>query len=127
MKDDKYNLSILHTYENSNVRDTNFVTLKADTDYFRNYNIFTSMDYDIKDKFFKSWRVGWKYKKRCWDYSVVYSESTTPQLTSSADNSINKKSIYVLFNLYPIGSIDYQFTKESSIEENNSIEEEVSE
>ena len=116
-KRDKYKISILHTYENSRVTDKNFITFKADTDYFRNYNLFTSFDYDLKESFFKSWKIGWKHTKRCWDYSVVYSESTTPQLTSSGDSSINKKGIYILFNLYPIGSIDYQFTKETGVVE----------
>ncbi len=108
-----YKFNLLHTYENSVTSDKNFITFNADTDYFRNYDIFASLNYDIKNGFFKSWKIGWKHKKRCWDYSVVYTESTTPQLTSSGDSSINKKGIYILFNLYPIGSIDYQFTKES--------------
>ncbi len=107
-----FDASIIHTYENSTTSDTNFITLDVGTDYYRNYNIFASMNYDLKNSFFKSWKIGFKKRKKCWDYSLVYSENTTPQLTSSSQNSINKKGIYILFNLYPIGSIDYTFSKE---------------
>jgi len=110
---DIYNASLTHTYENTQTLDTSFLTFAFDTNYFRNYNLFASVNYDFKNNFFKSWKIGFKRKKKCWDYSLVYSENTTPQLTSTSNNSINKKGIYILFNLYPIGSIDYQFTKQS--------------
>jgi len=116
---DIYNASITHTYENTQTLDTSFLTLSLDTDYFRHFNLFASADYDFKNSFFKSWRIGFKKKKKCWDYSIVYSENTTPQLTNTSDNSINKKGIYILFNLYPIGSVDYQFTKQSDIAGSN--------
>ncbi len=112
-ENDLFNASIIHTYENLPTIDTNFVTLSVSTKYYRNYNIFSSFDYDIKNSFLKSWKFGFKKRKKCWDYSIVYSENTTPQLTSSSDNSINKKGIYIMFNLYPLGSIDYTFEKET--------------
>ena len=112
---DLFHASLLHTYENTPNTNTNFITLSFDSNYYRNYDIFTSLNYDIKNSFFKSWKIGFKKKKRCWDYSIVYSENTTPQLTSSSANSINKRGIYIMFNLYPLGSIDYTFTKESDI------------
>ncbi len=112
---DFFHTKINHTYEKTPVVDTNFITFSLDTDYYRNYNIFASLNYDLKNSFFKSWKIGLKKKKRCWDYSIVYSEDITPQLTSSTDNSINKRGIYLLFNLYPIGSIDYTFTKKNDV------------
>ena len=112
---DLFHASLLHTYENTPNTNTNFITLSFDSNYYRNYDIFTSLNYDIENSFFKSWKIGFKKKKRCWDYSIVYSENTTPQLTSSSANSINKRGIYIMFNLYPLGSIDYTFTKESDI------------
>ncbi len=110
---DIYNVSLTHTYENIKELDTSFLTFAFDTNYFRNYNLFASANYDFRGSFVKSWKIGFKRKKKCWDYSIVYSENTTPQLTSTSDNSINKKGIYILFNLYPIGKIDYHFIKES--------------
>ena len=112
---DLFHTSILHTYENTPNTDTNFITFSFDTSYYRNYNIFTSLNYDLKNDFFKSWKIGFKKKKKCWDYSIVYSENITPQLTSSSENSINKRGVYIMFNLYPLGSIDYTFSKESDI------------
>ncbi|MFK5881514.1 MAG: LPS-assembly protein LptD [Sulfurospirillum sp.] len=112
-KNDLFDASITHTYENVPTIDANFVTLSVSTQYYRNYNIFVSLDYDIKNSFFKSWKIGFKKKKKCWDYSIVYSENTTPQLTSSTNNSINKKGVYIMFNLYPLGSIDYTFAKKT--------------
>ena len=112
---DFFHTKITHTYEKTPVVDTNFITFSLDTDYYRNYNIFASLNYDLKSSFFKPWKIGFKKKKKCWDYSIVYSENITPQLTSSTNNSINKKGIYLLFNLYPIGSIDYTFTKENNV------------
>ncbi len=112
---DLFHTSILHTYENTSHSDTNFITFSFDTSYYRNYNIFASLNYDLKNDFFKSWKIGFKKKKKCWDYSIVYSENITPQLTSSSENSINKRGVYIMFNLYPLGSIDYTFSKESNV------------
>ena len=112
-KNDFFNANFMHTYENKPTVDTNFITMSISTKYYRNYDIFASFDYDIKNDFSKSWKIGFRREKKCWDYSVVYSENTTPQLTSSSDKSINKKGIYIMFNLYPLGGIDYTFVKET--------------
>ncbi len=114
-KNSFFDMSITHSYENRPTLDTNFITMSLNSKYYRNYNIFASLDYDLRNDFFKSWKIGFKKKKKCWDYSLVYSENTTPQLTSSTNNSINKKGIYVMFNLYPLGSIDYTFAKETNL------------
>jgi len=114
-KNSFFDMSITHSYENRPTLDTNFITMSINSEYYRNYSIFASLDYDLRNDFFKSWKIGFKKKKKCWDYSLVYSENTTPQLTSSTNNSINKKGIYVMFNLYPLGSIDYTFAKETNL------------
>ena len=119
---DYFSTSITHTYKKAATTDTNFITVSANTKYFRNYNIFGSLNYDIENKFFKSWKIGFKKEKKCWDYSIVYSENTTPQLTSSTENSINKRGILLMFNLYPIGGIDYTFTKETKTDEGDTDE-----
>ncbi|MDX1809377.1 MAG: LPS-assembly protein LptD [Sulfurospirillaceae bacterium] len=120
---DIYSASITHTYENSVGRiylnrvntKTNFMTVSASTNFYRNYTFFGSIDYDFKENFFKNWQIGFKKKKKCWDVSIVYSQNITPQLTSSGNSSINKQGVYILFNLYPIGSVDYKFVKESDV------------
>lgn len=120
---DTYSTSITHTYENSVGRlylnrvntKTNFLTISASTNFYRNYTFFGSINYDFKDNFFKNWQIGFKKEKKCWDVSIVYSQNITPQLTSYGNTSINKQGVYILFNLYPIGSVDYQFVKQSDV------------
>ena len=120
---DTYQANLTYTYEHSVSRayvdrvytNKNFMTISASTNFYRNYTFFASVDYDFKDKFFKKWKIGFKKKKKCWDMSIVYGQNITPQLTSSGNSSINKQGIYLMFNLYPIGSVDYQFVKENSL------------
>ena len=107
-----YTTSFIHTYQkdSKDIVD-NYLTFSVDTHYVKNYNLFASMNYDIEDDFFKSWQVGWTMKKKCWDYRLSYREEIEPN--SSTKGSINKKGIYLTFNLYPIGGISYDFTKEN--------------
>ncbi|WP_331775685.1 LPS-assembly protein LptD [Sulfurospirillum sp. 1612] len=122
-----YQASLTYTYEHSVSRtyidrvytNTNFVSLSVSTNFYRNYTFFGSIDYDFKDEFFKTWKIGFKKKKKCWDFSIIYSQNITPQLSSSSSSSVNKQGIYFLFNLYPIGSVDYQIVKEDSLSTTN--------
>lgn len=112
---DRYTFSFIHTYESEHDKEsTDFYTLSASTKYFSYYNFFTSVDYDIKDDFFKSWQLGWKYDRKCWNYIITYREDRTPKLTSSGSDVVNKRGVYILFNIAQIGSINYDFIKESS-------------
>jgi LPS-assembly protein len=111
-KIDKYTTKFIHTYQkDSNDEVDNYLTFAVDTHYVKNYNLFASMNYDIQNDFFKSWQVGWTMKKKCWDYRIAYREEIEPN--SSTVGSINKRGIYLTFNLYPIGGISYDFTKEN--------------
>lgn len=114
-KFDRYTFSFIHTYESEHDKETtDFYTLSASTKYFSYYNFFTSVDYDIKDNFFKSWQLGWKYDRKCWNYIITYKEDRTPKLTSSGSDVVNKRGVYILFNIAQIGSVNYDFIKESS-------------
>jgi LPS-assembly protein len=94
-------------------KDYSYVTFYADTKYFTHYNVFTSVDYDVQDDQFRSWGFGFKKTMKCWDYSVQYKEKTTPKLTSSSIDSVNRDGIMFMFNLYPMGSVGYEFAKTS--------------
>jgi len=52
---------------------------------------------------------------KCWDYSIQYKDTTTPKSTSSTNgiDSVNRQGIMFLFNLYPMGSVGYELSKES--------------
>ncbi len=116
-KIDDYKFDFIHTYQikredNIDLRD-NYLTFNAKTSYVKNYNFFTSLNYDMEDNYFKSWSIGWTMKKKCWDYKLTYKEDRTPKLTSAGSDSTNIRSVYLTFNLYPIGGVSYDFTKET--------------
>ncbi len=110
-KIEDYKTKFIHTYqEDSQDKVDNYLTFSVDTNYISNYNLFASTNYDIEGDYFKSWQVGWTMKKKCWDYRLAYREEVEPD--SSTNGSTNKRGIYLTFNLYPIGGISYDFTRE---------------
>lgn len=126
--DDIYSTSLRYTYQDKTYRentiykvnqdisankDYSFVTLYADTKYFTHYNIFSSVDYDVQDDQFRSWNIGFKKTLKCWDYSIQYRDKITPKLTSASIDSVNREGIMFMFNLYPMGSVGYDFSRES--------------
>jgi len=127
--DDIYSTSLRYTFQDKTYRentiykvnqdilhneDYSFVTLYADSKYFTHYNVFTSLDYDVQDDQFRSWTLGFKKSMKCWDYSIQYRDKTTPKLTSTNTiDSVNREGIMFMFNLYPMGSVGYDFSKES--------------
>jgi len=127
--DDKiYSTSLRYTYQDNTYqentiyritkdttanKDYSYVTFYADTKYITHYNIFTSIDYDVREDEFKSWSVGFKKSMKCWDYSLQYRDTTTPKLTSTSIDSVNRQGIMFMFNLYPMGSLGYEFSHET--------------
>lgn len=117
-KDDIYSATILYTYQDTptstsgslSSKNYNYVTLVASTSYFENFNTFASVNYDLNDDLFKSWSFGIKKLKKCWDYSITYKDVTLPSLTSSGADSVNRQGVMLLFNFYPLGTIDYEIT-----------------
>jgi len=113
---ENYSTSFIHTYQKDSYDDVdNYLTFSVDAHYIKNYNLFANLNYDIEDEYFKSWQIGWKMTKKCWDYRLAYREEVEPD--SSSSGSTNKKGVYLTFNLYPLGGINYDFTKESTIGE----------
>jgi len=112
-KIEDYTTSFIHTYQKDNEDDSvdNYLTFSIDTHYIKNYNLFAKMNYDIEDDYFKSWQIGWTMQKKCWDYRLTYREEIEPD--SSTSGSTNKRGVYLTFNLYPLGGVSYDFTKES--------------
>jgi len=115
-KDDMYATSLRYTYEDSTYensldkKDYSYVTLYADTKYFGGYNVFASADYDLNDEIVKSWSMGYKQTKKCWDYSLMYRDIKLPRLTSSSIDSVNRKGFLLQFNFYPVGSLHQDFS-----------------
>lgn len=126
--DDIYSTSLRYTYqdntykentiykiseEDKETKDYSYVTFYADSKYFTHYNVFSSVDYDFRDDEFKAWTVGFKKSLKCWDYSIQYRDKTTPKLTSSSIDSVNRQGIMFMFNLYPMGSVGYEISRET--------------
>ena len=126
--DDIYSTSLRYTYQDNTYKentiyktkedttvskDYSYITFYADSKYFAHYNVFTSIDYDVREDEFKAWTLGFKKSLKCWDYSIQYRDKTTPKLTSSSIDSVNRQGIMFLFNLYPMGSVGYELSKES--------------
>jgi len=113
LKLDEYKLNFLHTYSKDiNDLKTNYLTLSASTNYIKNYNFFTSTNYDIDKNYFKSWKFGINMKRKCWNYTLTYKEDIEPN--SSSSGFIRKQGVYFLFNLIPIGGVNYNFIQENA-------------
>ncbi|MDR2635320.1 MAG: LPS-assembly protein LptD [Campylobacteraceae bacterium] len=98
-----------HTYNQN--EDNNYATLSAESKIFKNSSIFGEIQYDIDGSFTKAWNVGLAQSKNCWDYKIVYKEDIAPKLTSSGKaSSVDKRGIYLLFNLYPLGGVKYEYS-----------------
>jgi len=97
---------------NSLNKNYDYVTLYAETRYIPLYNIFASVDYDINEEDLRSWRLGFKKRTKCWDYSLQYRDVNTPKLTSNGPDSVNQKGVMLQFNFYPIGNVGYDFAVE---------------
>jgi LPS-assembly protein len=120
-QDSLYKVSLRHTYIDSTYENNSanvnysYLTLAVETNYWENFTLFSAVNYDIEDDIFKSWSIGFKKMKKCWDYSLVYKDSTLPKNTSTTTgiDSVNKKGIMLMFNLYPLGSFNYEFSKQT--------------
>ncbi len=120
---DRYYLRLDHTYEYKRFdTNSNFVTLYGESKVSHDYNIFASYDYDFENHFTKEWSIGWKMKRKCWDYMFRYKESTTPNLTSEGAHSVVRRGILFFVRFSPFGGMKYEFNKEDKLDENDKRE-----
>ncbi len=113
-----YYFKIMHNYENfKNKEASNYLIAKFNTKFSGKYNFFADIDYDMDNNFAKGWKIGWIFKKKCWNYKITYRESVTPSLTSEGTKSITKRGVFLTLNLVPLGGIHYEFTKSSNLSE----------
>ncbi|MDR2790558.1 MAG: LPS-assembly protein LptD [Campylobacteraceae bacterium] len=98
-----------HTYNEN--EDNNYIAFSINSRIFKNSSIFGEIQYDIGESFTKAWNIGFAQSKNCWDYRIVYKEDIAPKLTSAGKaSSVGKRGIYLLFNLYPLGGIKYEYS-----------------
>ncbi len=113
--DKKYLADFVYTRTHENKKKgRSFITANAYAK--RNaYKFFAGLDYSFEDKFAKSWKVGYEFKRKCWNYTLIYKENRSPKLTSSGTDTVSRKGLYLAFELYPLGGTEYDFSKESRL------------
>lgn len=105
LRKEVYDMTLRHLYTNDfNGNRDSYLTFNAGYNY-NQYRFFTSIDYDYSNKYIKKKSLGFRMKKRCWDYAVILSEDITPTLTNSSSNSKKDRSIMFEINLVPLGGI----------------------
>ncbi len=115
---DRYYFKLIHNYDSKEgAEDSNYLIGKVNTKFDGRYNFFAQMQYDIEQGFTKGWKIGWFFKKKCWNYKITYKESVIPSLTSEGTKSVTKRGVFLTLNLVPLGGIHYEFTKSSNLPE----------
>ena len=114
-----FDMKLIHNYEKAvkKENDSDFFIAKFKTKISSRYDLFANIDYDMENHFTREWKIGWIFKKKCWNYKIAYRQSVTPSLTSEGTESITKKGVFLILNLVPIGGIHYEFTKSSNFSE----------
>lgn len=115
-----YNLS--HAYkvderlasEQNSKTKYSFVGAQLKVLYAQNVQLFASAWFDTQRRQVNAWDIGYTFQRKCWNYSLVYRERVDPQLTSAGISSKNKSGVYFLFNFYPIGGVNYDFSLQES-------------
>lgn len=64
---------------------------------FENIDIFASAGYDYKERYFKTWQVGFETSIRCFSFGVKYVSEIYPMLTTRGAEARDDK--YVLFTI----------------------------
>ncbi len=109
---DRYRFKINHTYEYKKYdKNSDFITASFDSKIDSNYDLFGRLDYDLEDSFTKEWSLGWRMKKKCWEYMFRYKESVTPNLTSEGAHSMVKRGVLFYVTFHPLGGVKYEYSK----------------
>ena len=110
----RFNLDFSHAYQNDAYGKYSFIGTRANHLATPNYNIFGGVWLDVSRAHTNMWELGYSYQRKCWNYSLVYRERIDPQLTSGGISAKNQSGIYFVFNFYPIGGVDYDFSLQES-------------
>jgi LPS-assembly protein len=110
-----YDFNLNHTmiHEDQDPKKS-YLMATFDTRLGKYYNLFARVNYNIEDHYTNMWELGVKVARKCWDYSFVYKEVITSKLTSAGSDSVSQKGFFIMFNLYPIGAVEYEHTLEET-------------
>ena len=113
----KFSAKVWHTYD-KNYYDGNaydkesYLSSNISLKLPYNYVLFAGVDYDLQRDYTKMWRSGIHYKRKCWDYNLVYKEDIEPKNTSAGIESKKSQGVYLYFSFYPLGEVSYDFAVE---------------
>ncbi len=111
-----HSANLMHTYKyDLNDREQNFLIASFKTKYLDAYTFFGNVDYNLKQGYAQSWKLGLKREKKCWNFAFHYRQNISPKLTSAGGDNVKKNGFYVSFELYPLGVTEYDFARETSL------------
>ncbi|ULO01244.1 lipooligosaccharide transport system, OM translocon component LptD [Campylobacter sp. RM5004] len=87
-----------------------FLTSKFQYEFITNNTIYSQAWFNLNNKKFENYSIGFTHKKRCINYSLEFKESTSAKLTQNGVKSVRDRGVYLKFNLYPIGGVKYNFS-----------------
>jgi LPS-assembly protein len=107
-KNEIFNLEVSHIYrdilgdeENINLEAANELGVAFDYIYNEHWDFNGALTYNIDESSSKQWRVGFKYKEDCWDFSFAIKQEIIPRPNGSdTQNSFN-----ILMNFVPFAEI----------------------
>ena len=109
-QNNNFKIDLLHTYSSSPLEiKSNFLSLKMEKEIDEIYKVFSNIEYDYENRFFKSAKLGVKMQKRCLKYNIYYKYELTPDASQSG--TLKENGVYFDFELTPLGSLRYYYSK----------------
>jgi len=103
----KNSFSINHIYQFQ--PHTKTIDFKASRDINNYKTVYFEYNYDILQKYVKSWMVGLKLNKKCWQYDFSFKKNIFPVLEQNGISYKSDNIIYFYINFYPLGGIRQTF------------------
>ncbi|MGM0533730.1 MAG: LPS-assembly protein LptD [Campylobacterota bacterium] len=100
---ENFDIRLTHLYRDYfNGKKDKYLTAGAGVE-MANYRLFTNLDYDQENSYFKKKVFGVRMNKRCWNWQITYTEDITPSLTNKDSRPEKDQTVMLQFNLKPIG------------------------
>ena len=106
--DEDFGISLNHTRRESeydHLLDENEAGIKARYRQSEQITWYGGYTYDFKEGDTKDWQAGFTLDRKCWNFTIVFEQETTPVLKREGGGSIRNNAIYFRFNLVPFGGV----------------------
>jgi LPS-assembly protein len=103
-KDKKNDLALSHSFSDTLEYDkSNFLDLSYAREITPRDDLYTDIQYNLKDDFVKKMEIGWVYKSDCWSCKLSAKKERVPKLELGGSNALINKGIYLEVTLVPFG------------------------